>query len=497
MLFILFYGDKMKAIKVSELNKYIKKYIAMDYLLSDIAVKGEISNLNKRSNGNIYLSLKDDKAKINAIIYSKDSWKMNFDPQNGDNVEVGGSISLYEKDGSINMYIREMKKIGMGDLYEKYLTLKDTLYKEGLFNEKHKKQIPYFPKKVGIITSPTGAAIADFINILKRRNKSVDILLYPSNVQGDFAVPNLIEGLEYFEANPVDVVVIGRGGGSLEELFAFNDERLARTIYNLKNPVISAVGHEVDYLISDFVSDLRAPTPSAAAELVSMSTEDLNNSLFLLKNQMNHIVNNKINTHRNELSNKFNFLKYELSAFINSNKTKLKYYRDFIYLKRMNFENIRTILENSKDKLDYNIIQRIKDLKTKLEFANRAQSTLFKRASREKATLKLHKDLLESKNPYSSIILHRKNLHISRKKLDIFLLEDLKNRSTELSKAKKSIDGFNPSKLIEIRDEYSNLVISAKNLKINGNINIDFEDGKATATIKDVKLRGERNGRKL
>ncbi|MDO5040759.1 MAG: exodeoxyribonuclease VII large subunit [Peptoniphilus sp.] len=483
----------MKAIKVSELNKYIKKYIAMDYLLSDISVKGEISNLKKHTNGNIYLSLKDDRAKINAIIYPRDARKINFPIQNGDNVEADGSISLYEKDGSINMYIRDMKKIGMGDLYEKYLALKDALYKEGLFSAEHKKPLPYFPKRVGIITSPTGAAIADFINVLNRRNKAVDILLYPSKVQGDYAVSQLMEGLEYFEANPVDVVVLGRGGGSLEELFAFNDEGLARKIYDMKIPVISAVGHEVDYVISDFVSDLRAPTPSAAAELVSMSTEDLSNSLFLLKNPMEHLMHNKINRHKNELSDKFSFLKYELLSFINANRRKIEYYRDFIYLKQANFKNMRTTLENSRAKLDHAMDRKIEDFKEELEF-NRAKTALLKRVEGEERALNLHKELLEAKNPHSSIVLQEKDLHISGKKLEISLLEALKVRSAKLERANKSLERLNPSKFIGIRDENSNLVISAKNLKINGNINIDFKDGRAIATVKDVKLRGDRNG---
>ncbi|CDZ74447.1 exodeoxyribonuclease VII, large subunit [Peptoniphilus sp. ING2-D1G] len=487
----------MKAIKVSELNKYIKKYIAMDYLLSDISVKGEISNLNKHSKGNIYLSLKDDKAKINAIIYSREASKINFELQNGDNVEAGGSISLYERDGSINMYIREIKKVGMGDLYEKYLALKDALYKEGLFSEEHKKPISYFPRKVGVITSPTGAAIADFINILQRRNKAVDILFYPSNVQGDFAASNLIEGLEYFEENPVDVVVIGRGGGSLEELFAFNDEKLARKIYELKIPVISAVGHEIDYVISDFVSDLRAPTPSAAAELVSMSNEDLNNSLFLIKNRMDHLLHNKINKNRRELSDKFNFLKYDLLSFINSNRVKLNYYKNLIDLKKTNFKKIRVTLEDSKTNLDYNIICKIKDFNEKLQSANQIKLKLIEKVKKEKTALKFCENALRAKNLRGTINLQKKDLYINKEKLGISMSNYLKEKNSELMQLKDSLDRLNPSKLISIRDENLNLVISAKKLKINGNIHIDFEDGTAEATVKDVKIRGEANGRKL
>lgn len=265
----------MKAIKVSELNKYIKKYIAMDYLLNDLLVQGEISSLKKHSNGNIYLTLKDEKASIDAIIYSKDAREIKFDINEGDKVEAKASLSIYEKNARLSLYIRDIRLQGLGELYEKFLYLKDSLDKEGLFSRDHKKQIPFYPRSIGLITSPTGAAVKDFLSILKRRNDSIDVNLYPVNVQGVNAKDDILKALEYFSNNPEDVVVLTRGGGSLEDLFVFNDEELARTIYNFKTPIISAIGHEVDYVISDFVSDLRAPTPSAAAELVSMSKDDL------------------------------------------------------------------------------------------------------------------------------------------------------------------------------------------------------------------------------
>lgn len=257
----------MKAIKVRELNKYIKKYVAMDYLLSNIDVEGEVSNLTKHSNGNYYLTLKDETSSIRAVVYYTDVENLEYEPFEGDSVIASGAIAIFEKDASVTFFIRKLHSKGSGNIKEAYERLKEKLEAEGLF-VKSDKRLKAFPQKIGVVTSKTGAAIQDIINVIKRRNSAIDIILFPTLVQGEGAVQNILEGLKYFEQSDVDVVIVGRGGGSYEDLIAFNDEGIARYIHSMNKIVISAVGHEIDYVISDFVADFRAPTPSSAAEIV-------------------------------------------------------------------------------------------------------------------------------------------------------------------------------------------------------------------------------------
>ena len=253
---------------VSELNCYVKNLLESDRLLGAVTVKGEISNFIYHRSGHLYFSLKDEDGQIKAVMFRSSAARLKFMPENGMKVTVHGSVNIYTKDGSIQLYVNQMQPDGIGALYLAYEQMKERLYREGLFNVEHKKPIPKMPIRVGVITSPTGAAIRDIINVLGRRFPLATVYLYPSLVQGDEASTNLVEAVDYFDnSNLVDVVIIGRGGGSLEDLWAFNNETLARRIFDAKVPIISAVGHETDFTICDFVADLRAPTPSAAAEL--------------------------------------------------------------------------------------------------------------------------------------------------------------------------------------------------------------------------------------
>ena len=253
---------------VGELNGYVKNLLESDRLLGAVTVKGEISNFIYHRSGHLYFSLKDEDGQIKAVMFRSSAARLKFMPENGMKVMVHGSVNIYTKDGSMQLYVNQMQPEGIGALYLAYEQMKERLYREGLFNAEHKRQIPKMPMRVGVITSPTGAAIRDIINVLGRRFPLATVYLYPSLVQGDEASENLVEALDYFDkSNLVDVVIIGRGGGSLEDLWAFNNETLARRIYEAKVPIISAVGHETDFTICDFVADLRAPTPSAAAEL--------------------------------------------------------------------------------------------------------------------------------------------------------------------------------------------------------------------------------------
>ena len=256
------------AVTVSDLNRYIKDKIANDENLSQVLVKGEISNFKNHYTGHMYFTLKDENSLIKCVCFKTYAEKLTFMPKDGMKVIVLGSVSVYERDGIYQIYVKIMEEDGLGDLYTKYKELKEKLEKEGLFDETHKQKIPLMPKVIGVLTSQTGSVIRDIINVSTRRNPNVYIRLLPVPVQGEGAAKKIADGIEFMnENNLADVLILARGGGSLEDLWPFNEEIVARSIYDSKIPIISAVGHETDFSISDFVADLRAPTPSAAAEL--------------------------------------------------------------------------------------------------------------------------------------------------------------------------------------------------------------------------------------
>ena len=256
------------AITVSDLNKYIKNKIADDEYLNNVLIKGEISNFKNHYTGHMYFTLKDKDSLIKCICFKSYAQKLTFMPKDGMKVMVLGTVSVFERDGIYQIYVKAMEEDGLGDLYTKYQELKEKLERQGLFSEEHKMKIPIMPKVIGVLTSKTGAVIKDIINVSTRRNPNVYIRLLPVPVQGEGAAEKIAEGIEYMNKNKLaDVLILARGGGSLEDLWPFNEEIVANSIYNSEIPIISAVGHETDFTIADFVADLRAPTPSAAAEL--------------------------------------------------------------------------------------------------------------------------------------------------------------------------------------------------------------------------------------
>ena len=256
------------AITVSDLNKYIKNKIADDEYLNNVLIKGEISNFKNHYTGHMYFTLKDKDSLIKCICFKSYAQKLTFMPKDGMKVMVLGTVSVFERDGIYQIYVKAMEEDGLGDLYTKYQELKEKLERQGLFSEEHKMKIPIMPKVIGVLTSKTGAVIKDIINVSTRRNPNVYIRLLPVPVQGEGAAEKIAEGIEYMNKNKLaDVLILARGGGSLEDLWPFNEEIVANSVYNSEIPIISAVGHETDFTIADFVADLRAPTPSAAAEL--------------------------------------------------------------------------------------------------------------------------------------------------------------------------------------------------------------------------------------
>lgn len=252
---------------VLQINKYIKNMIDQDFFLGNLQVQGEVSNCKYHSSGHIYFTLKDEGAAISCVMFAGNRAGLAFSMQNGDKVVVTGSISAYEKTGSYQLYAKKISKAGIGDLYEKFLALKKELEEMGMFAPEYKKNIPRHVRTLGVVTAPTGAAIRDIQNISKRRNPGIRIILYPALVQGNGAKESIVRGIEALDKLNTDVIIVGRGGGSIEDLWAFNEESVARAVFYCETPVISAVGHETDFTITDFVADLRAPTPSAAAEL--------------------------------------------------------------------------------------------------------------------------------------------------------------------------------------------------------------------------------------
>ncbi|MBO5505056.1 MAG: exodeoxyribonuclease VII large subunit [Clostridia bacterium] len=285
-------------LSVTQVNLYIKEKLENDVFMSNVTVKGEISNIKIHSSGHIYMSLKDEKGVIRAVMFRGNASKLTFKPDNGMKVVASGRISVYERDGNYQLYIDSMKQEGIGDLHIAFEKLKIQLSEEGLFDPKYKKPLPKYPKKVGVVTAPTGAAIRDIINVLTRRFSYSDVLLYPVLVQGENSAESIVSAIEWFnEKRAADVLIIGRGGGSIEDLWSFNEEIVARAIFKSEIPIVSAVGHEIDFTISDFVSDLRAPTPSAAAELVVPDERELiskfDNVLKRIKLCSSKILDNK------------------------------------------------------------------------------------------------------------------------------------------------------------------------------------------------------------
>lgn len=288
-----------RAYSVTEINQYIKNMFIRDGVLNRIYIKGEVSNCKYHTSGHIYFTLKDAQGQLACVLFAGQRRGLAFRLEEGQSVIVLGSINVYERDGKYQLYASEIVLDGQGILYEKFERLKKRLEEEGLFDKSHKKPIPSYPKKVGIVTASTGAAIQDIINISGRRNPYVQLILYPALVQGEGSAESVVKGIRLLDGMGLDTIIVGRGGGSIEDLWAFNEEIVARAIYACKTPVISAVGHETDVTIADFVSDLRAPTPSAAAELAVNDYIAFQNEIREYRHKLNREMQQKLNYSQN------------------------------------------------------------------------------------------------------------------------------------------------------------------------------------------------------
>lgn len=414
-------------ITVTTLNKYLKHKFDTDPNIQRVSLRGEISNYKGHTRGHLYFTLKDETSRINAVMFSSNANKLKFIPVDGMKVLVTGRVSIYEASGNYQIYVENMEEDGLGNLYLKFEELKRKLASEGLFNPEHKKKIPKFPKRIGIVTASTGAAIRDIQSTIKRRYPICETILFPSLVQGELATDNIVKQIELADTFNLDILIVGRGGGSIEDLWAFNEEKVARAIYNAKTPIISAVGHEIDFTIADFVADLRAPTPTGAAEMAVPNIMDVRTIIEQYTLRLNKNIKNILEFYAKRLETlKHSYVLTTPLAPIEIKEEKLS--------------NLVTILENK--------------IKHKLEISKNIYNNL------------------KNKN----ILLHPENILFSHKQQYQLLFNKLEllNPLSILNK------GYS------VVTKNDKLVKSIKELKKDDKINIKLNEGNINAIVKEV-----------
>lgn len=417
-----------KYLSISAITRYLKAKFDLDDNLKSVFLKGEISNFKAHTSGHLYFSLKDEGSKINAIMFSRNAAKINFKPVDGTKVLVSGRISVYEQTGNYQIYVDDMEEDGVGNLYVAYEKLKQDLEKEGLFKQEHKKPIPKFPKKVGVITASTGAAVRDIITTIERRFPICEIILFPTLVQGENAKEDIVKNIKRAEDYDLDVLIVGRGGGSIEDLWAFNEEIVARAIYDCSIPTISAVGHEIDFTISDFVSDLRAPTPTAAAEMAVPSIIDLEKHIGQLNIRLKEAIIKKV--------------KYQ-KLYLDSIKNSFVIKNPMIM-----YENKKQTIDLMQNRIRELIIRKVEKTEEKLN--NIKNSYVFTKPEilyqKEKQNIKTIIEKLELLNPLNTL-----NRGYSITYSDGKVIKDIKDVKDTVTI--KLYNGSFKAKVIEIGDE--------------------------------------------
>lgn len=413
-------------ITVSQLNKYLKYKFENDKNLVNVYLKGEISNFKAHTRGHLYFTIKDEESRINAVMFAGSAKNLVFSPEDGMKVLVNGRISVYETAGAYQIYVEEMTEDGLGNLHIAFEQLKKKLEAEGLFDPKHKKAIPKMPQRIGVITASTGAAIRDILSTLKRRWPITETILFPCLVQGENAAPDIVRNLELADNYDLDLIILGRGGGSIEDLWAFNEEIVARAIFASKTPIISAVGHEVDFTISDFVADLRAATPTGAAELAVPNKEDFYNYLRQINIRLNKSTANILDKNKKRLANIKN--SYIFANPINIYLSKEQKFDDLY--ERLKIPIFKIIKDNEKEILNLN---------------NRLKIAITKEVDFNKNIFSKLLASLETLNPASTI---KRGYSISRSKTKIIKsIKDVK-KGDELN--------------IELSDGKINAIVSEK-----------------------------------
>lgn len=444
--------QEKKYLTVLALTKYIKRKFDADPHLQDVHVRGEISNFKQHSSGHMYFTLKDEKARILAVMFSSQSRTMKFSPENGMKVVVKGDISVYESSGQYQIYIKEMQPDGIGELFLAYEQLRKKLEAEGLFSIQQKKAIPSYPITVGVITSPTGAAIRDIITTIKRRYPIANILVFPALVQGENAAASIARAIEKAnKMDEIDVLIVGRGGGSIEELWAFNEELVARAIHQSEVPVISAVGHETDFTIADFVADMRAPTPTAAAELAVPHIDELMERLLQRKTRLLQSMNGRY--------------RYEKQRLERVQKSYAFRYPQRLYEQKL----------EQLDKLTESLVRgasRLTDVKKS------QHDVIYKRLMRNHPSVSLR----EAESRFD-----RSQKDIQRAMVQIFL-----KKQTEFEKVISTLQALSPLKIMErgyslVYTKENVLIKSIKQVKENEQLQIQLTDGSLLCNVQNIK----------
>ncbi|WP_421379505.1 exodeoxyribonuclease VII large subunit [Bacillus salacetis] len=444
--------DNPQYLTIQALTKYIKRKFDKDPHLSGIYVKGEISNFKRHSSGHMYFTLKDERARILAVMFSSANASMKFTPENGMKVLVRGDISVYESGGQYQIYVKEMQPDGIGDLFLAFQQLKEKLEKQGLFDEARKRPLPKFPRKIGVITSPTGAAVRDIITTIERRYPIGEILVYPALVQGERAAQSIADCIKKANENKeIDVLIVGRGGGSIEELWAFNEERVALAISGSAIPVISAVGHETDFTIADFAADMRAPTPTAAAELAVPNIDDL----------LERVLSRKV------------LLIRGIKARLNSERARLKNVSSSIVFRnprRLYEQKIETV-DRLTDQLNRNQQMRMQMQRDKL--ANLASSLKRVHPGR----------LLEQKNEHH--LRMKKQLHANFSNI-------VKQKQSDFSRTISTLEALSPLKIMDrgyslVYSQDEKLVKSKGAVKEGEKVTVHLQDGKLHCSVNTIE----------
>jgi len=437
-------------LSVTDVNSYIKTIFDRDEFLTYVNIKGEISNLKFHTRGHLYFSLKDEHSKINAVMFNYKDYSLPFTPEDGMSVEVKGKINVFVQGGSYQVTVSSMKQDGIGNLYILFEELKKKLANEGLFDENNKKKLPRIPKKVGVITAPTGAAVKDIISTINRRFPLTEIIVFPTLVQGDGAAPNIVKMIKKADESDVDVIILGRGGGSIEDLWAFNEEIVARAIYEANTPIISGIGHEIDYTISDFVSDLRAPTPTGAAELVVPSKAEINKYLSDYKFRIINVISKQINNHYETL-----------------NKLKKSYI----------LNNPSSMYQIEEQKLD-NLIEKL---------------NMITKNYLEESTNKLNKIKTNYilNNPLTLYKTEKTKLFNIVEKLNLLINNNLEKQENKLENIKIKLDLLNPENILEkgytITLKEGNIINKNTKINIGDNLTTRWKNGNIISEVKEVK----------
>lgn len=433
-------------ITVTQLTRYIKYKMDNDSNLNHICLKGEISNFKAHSRGHLYFTIKDENTRINAVMFAGNASKLKFSPMDGTKVLVIGKVSVYEATGGYQIYVSDMIEDGMGNLYVEFEKLKKKLEQEGLFDPKHKKKIPKIPKKIGIITAPTGAAIKDILSTIKRRWPIAETILFPSLVQGKEAAEDIVRNINRTKDFDLDVLIVGRGGGSIEDMWCFNEEIVARAIYDLDVPVISAVGHEIDFTICDFVSDLRAPTPTGAAEMAVPNISDFYNYLNQIYIRINKSTNNIIKN-----------LKERLDSLKNS----------YVLKNPLNiYESVEQKFDNLLERLQLNILNIINTNKTRL--------------NNIKTSYILNNPDIIYKNKKDEYLKQMDRLHINMTNL-------LTNNTNKYLLLVNKLETLNPLSTIKrgysITRKGNKVITKVKDVKKDDLLEIELSDGKINSKV--------------